>query len=163
MHTISDQIKKTPSTQALLDRSDDDAPLTTDMGSEADIPHQKGTLPAPVTCIDYDDKTLRIWDERYKSLRGFAHYVGHCLILGWIECSRISAWLWRKSWTAEVCSFAFALVSLMGLVLVLSKHQGKPIPEWPQLITINSVVSLFALFMRIGVGVVLAEGKICRK
>jgi hypothetical protein len=77
---------------------------------------------------------------------------------GWKECLRLSAWFWTQSWTAEVSSFAFALMSLMGLVLVLSRHQAKPLPERPQLITINPIVLLFASFMRVGIGVVLAEG-----
>jgi hypothetical protein len=65
---------------------------------------------------------------------------------------------WSNSWTAETCSFAFSLLTFTGLVTMLLVHQNRPIPEWPQIISINSIVSLFALFMRTGVGLVLAEG-----
>ena len=41
---------------------------------------------------------------------------------------------------------------------MLLAHQNKPIPEWPQIVSINSIVSLLSLFMRTGVGLVLAEG-----
>lgn len=63
-----------------------------------------------------------------------------------------------KGWTAETCSYLFAVLSLLGLVATLYAHQNKPLPEWPQLITVNSIVSLFSLLMRAGVGLVLAEG-----
>ena len=65
---------------------------------------------------------------------------------------------WKKSWTVETFSFIFSVLTLAGLVATLSTHQGKPLPKWPQLITINSVLSLFSLIMRTGVTVVLAEG-----
>jgi hypothetical protein len=65
---------------------------------------------------------------------------------------------WKKSWTAETSSFIFSVLVLAGLVVTLFVHQGKPLPKWPQLITINSVLSLFSLLMRTGVSVVLAEG-----
>jgi hypothetical protein len=65
---------------------------------------------------------------------------------------------WKRSWTAETFSFVFSVLTLAGLVAILSAHQGKPLPNWPQLITINSVLSLFSLLMRTGVSVILAEG-----
>lgn len=64
----------------------------------------------------------------------------------------------KKSWTVETFSFIFSILTLAGLIATLSAHQGKPLPKWPQLITINSVLSLFSLIMRTGVTVVLAEG-----
>jgi hypothetical protein len=53
--------------------------------------------------------------------------------------------LFQKGWTAETCSCILA-------------HQNKPMPEWPQIVSINSIISLFALLMRAGVGTVLTEG-----
>jgi hypothetical protein len=86
----------------------------------------------------------------------------------------IADWVWDTSanilqlrttgegWTAETCSYVFAVLSLLGLVATLFAHQNKPLPEWPQLITINSIVSLFSLLMRAGVGLILAEGAVRR-
>jgi hypothetical protein len=65
---------------------------------------------------------------------------------------------WTGSWTAEACSYILAIIALGGLVATLLVHQGKPLPQWPQLVTINSIVSLFSLVMRACVGVVLTEG-----
>jgi hypothetical protein len=44
------------------------------------------------------------------------------------------------------------------MVATLLKHEEKPLPQWPQIININSIISLFSLLIRAGVGVVLAEG-----
>jgi hypothetical protein len=61
-------------------------------------------------------------------------------------------------WTTETCSYIIAILALGGLVATLLVHQGKPLPQWPQLVTINSIISIFSLLMRACVGVVLAEG-----
>jgi hypothetical protein len=63
----------------------------------------------------------------------------------------------KKSWTAETTSFLFFVLSLAGVVAALVAHQGKHLPDWSQLIAINSILSLFSLLMRIGVSIVLAE------
>ena len=62
-------------------------------------------------------------------------------------------------WTTETCSYIIAILALGGLVATLLVHQGKPLPQWPQLVTINSIISIFSLLMRACIGVVLAEGK----
>lgn len=66
--------------------------------------------------------------------------------------------LWKRSWTAEALSCIFALLSMLGLVATLLAHENRPLPQWPQLVSLNSIVSLFSLLMRASVGVVLAEG-----
>jgi hypothetical protein len=70
------------------------------------------------------------------------------------------AWLrfWSGRWTAETFSCIFAIVALLGLVATLAAHEDKPLPQWPQIVNINSIISLFSLLIRAGVGVVLAEG-----
>lgn len=65
---------------------------------------------------------------------------------------------WNGSLTAETCSFIISIIALAGLVATLLAHQNKPLPQWPQSVTINSIISLCALIMRACVGVVLAEG-----
>lgn len=63
-----------------------------------------------------------------------------------------------KGWTAEVYSYVFVVLSFLGLVATLFAHQNKPLPEWPQLVSINSIVSLFSLLIRASIAFVLAEG-----
>lgn len=72
---------------------------------------------------------------------------------------RSAARMWAVDWRTETCSYVVATFSLAGLVATLSAHQGKPLPQWPQLVTINSIISLLSLLMRACVGVVLAEGR----
>ena len=63
-----------------------------------------------------------------------------------------------RGWTTETCSYITSVLALAGLVATLLAHQNRPLPQWPQLVTINSIISLFSLLMRACVGVVLAEG-----
>lgn len=77
---------------------------------------------------------------------------------GWKVVSNASLRLWRKGWTAETCSCIFALLSLIGLIIMLMAHQDRPLPDWPQIVSINSIVSLFSMMIRAGVSMVLAEG-----
>jgi hypothetical protein len=83
---------------------------------------------------------------------------GRCITSSWNASTRALTRVWSSSWTAETCSYIFSLLTLAGLIITLLAHQSKPIPQWPQLVTINSVVSLFSLLMRAGVGIVLTEG-----
>ncbi|CAN9154066.1 unnamed protein product [Alternaria alternata] len=76
---------------------------------------------------------------------------------GYKRCGHAFAGMARRRWTSEALSILFASLSLLGLVATLVAHQGKSLPQWPQLITINSIVSLFSILIRAGVGVVLAE------
>ena len=65
-----------------------------------------------------------------------------------------------KGWTTQTCGYIVAILALAGLVVTLFAHQGRPLFQWPMLVTINSITSLFSLLMRACVGVVLAEGRI---
>lgn len=77
---------------------------------------------------------------------------------GWKRFSGGSSRIWRKGWTAETYSCIFALLALLGLVATLLTHQDKPLPDWPQIVSINSIVSIFSMLIRAGVSMVLAEG-----
>lgn len=83
----------------------------------------------------------------------------HPIGLGWKRCSKAMSRMWDKSWTMETFSYTVSILALAGLVTTLLAHQSRPLPQWPQLVTINSIISLFSLLMRACVGVVLAEGR----
>jgi hypothetical protein len=72
----------------------------------------------------------------------------------WSGVSRIFSY----GWTAEVATCVFALLALAGLAVVLSRFEDRPLPDWPKLVTVNSIISIFALLIRASVGLVLAEG-----
>lgn len=81
------------------------------------------------------------------------------IAMRWDHFSRPTARMWAVGWKTETCSYIVAVLALVGLVATLSAHQGRPLPQWPHLVTINSIISLFSLLMRACVGVVLAEGR----
>jgi hypothetical protein len=74
------------------------------------------------------------------------------------QCGHALASLEHGRWTLETCGFIFASLSLLGLVATLLAHEGKPLPQWPRIITINSIISLFSILIRAAIGVILAEG-----
>jgi hypothetical protein len=77
---------------------------------------------------------------------------------GWRRGPHSMRRIWNRSWTAETLSFIVSILTLAGLIATLLAHQHRPLPQWPRLVNINSIISLFSLLMRSCVGVVLAEG-----
>ena len=94
----------------------------------------------------------------YSKFIDVLHRITRAIASSWKACVCTGRVLWRKSWTSETCSYIIATLALAGLVATLLVHQNKPLPQWPQLVTINSIISLYSLLMRACVGVVLAEG-----
>jgi hypothetical protein len=74
------------------------------------------------------------------------------------QCGHALAPLRRGRWTLETYSFVFALLSLLDLVATLLAHQGKLLLQWPRIIIINSIISLFSILIRAAIGVIFAEG-----
>jgi hypothetical protein len=97
----------------------------------------------------------RLFDAKFINV---LRTIARAIASSWKACVRTGKNLWRKSWTAETCSYIVSTLALAGLVATLLAHQNKPLPQWPQLVTINSIISLYSLLMRACVGVVLAEG-----
>ena len=50
-----------------------------------------------------------------------------------------------------------SLISFLAIVVLLRTHEGRPLPEWPFSITINSLVSVFASIMSATMLVSVAE------
>jgi hypothetical protein len=63
--------------------------------------------------------------------------------LGWKRVVQVADRTWGGSWRTETYSFIISITALVGLVTTLLAHQNKPLPQWPQLVTINSIISLF--------------------
>ena len=81
-----------------------------------------------------------------------------CIASSCTKCTKAIYRPWNRGWTIETTSSIFSVLSLANPVTTLVAHQDKPQPNWPQLISINSIVSLFSLPMRTGASMVLAEG-----
>lgn len=67
--------------------------------------------------------------------------------------------LWQESWTPEIVSCVLSILSLVAIVIVLALYQNQPIPNWPRLITINSLLSIFSTLLKIGIALPLSQGK----
>ena len=87
-------------------------------------------------------------------------YLGLWITTCWQRIASFCTSLWSTRWTAEACSYVISLLAFGGLFTTLMAHQARPLPQWPQLVTINSIVSLFSLLIRASVGLILAEGKL---
>lgn len=40
------------------------------------------------------------------------------------------------------------LSALMSIILILALHQGRPLPDWPFAITLNSLVSIMVVILK---------------
>lgn len=67
--------------------------------------------------------------------------------------SRFETDWWMKELGALLLSFS----SLLCIILILRIHEGRPLPDWPLSITINSLVSIFSTIMGMTLVVPLAE------
>ena len=65
---------------------------------------------------------------------------------------------WEDKWALEIFCCIFALLNLVAIIIVLVAQQNKPIPQWPGLISINSLISVFTALMKAAMMVPVAEG-----
>ena len=47
-------------------------------------------------------------------------------------------------WLPEIASFLFALLALVAIVILLAARKDKPLPNWPSVLNINSLVAIFS-------------------
>ena len=50
-------------------------------------------------------------------------------------------------WIKEIGAMLISILSLLCIVVILRIHEGRPLPDWPFSITINSLVSIFSTIM----------------
>ncbi|KAL6716055.1 hypothetical protein ACLMJK_007017 [Lecanora helva] len=63
-----------------------------------------------------------------------------------------------RNWWLEIgACFTFTL-ALSAIVLTLRPHQGKPLPQWPFSISINSLISIYVVVLKAAILFVAAEG-----
>ena len=51
-------------------------------------------------------------------------------------------------WIWEISATIISLLSLMATALILYIHQGRPLPNWPYSMTINSMIAVFSTIMK---------------
>jgi hypothetical protein len=71
--------------------------------------------------------------------------------------------LWHYAWTIELLSLLLAGIALGAIVITLFVHHDKPQPQWPKLISINTLVSIFTAILHAALLVPVAEGELFTK
>lgn len=64
-----------------------------------------------------------------------------------------------RPWLLEVTSLLVAWVALTAIIVTLAVHQGRPLPQWPQLISINSLIAIFTAILKASLIMPVAEGE----
>lgn len=66
-------------------------------------------------------------------------------------------WSVGKHWLPETASLVFALSVFVAIVVLLATRQGKPQPDWPSLLNINTLLSIFTTLLRVSILFPVAE------
>ena len=53
-----------------------------------------------------------------------------------------------RLWIFEILSLLLALAALAAIVITLELHHDRPLPRWPSLISINSLISIFTTILK---------------
>lgn len=63
-----------------------------------------------------------------------------------------------RYWLLECFCLVLALLAFAAIIIVLAVHQNKPLPKWPSLISINSLVAIFTAVLKTALMVPVVEG-----
>lgn len=55
---------------------------------------------------------------------------------------------WADQWAFEIINCVLALCCLVSIVVILTIHRNRPLPQWPLNISINSLVSVFTAIIK---------------
>lgn len=67
-------------------------------------------------------------------------------------------WIWSV-WWVEMFSSVLALECISAIVIILSVYRGQPLPNWPKLISISSLIAVFTAVFKAALILPVAEGK----
>jgi hypothetical protein len=69
-----------------------------------------------------------------------------------ILCLMADLWVW------EILSCVLATICLVIIVATLAVHQGRPLPQWPDYISINSLIAIMTAIMKASLMLPVVEG-----
>lgn len=72
--------------------------------------------------------------------------------------SNILTWIWRE-WLLEILACCLSLVPLVAIVITLAIHDGRFLPQWPFGISVNALVSVFAVILKGSMMLPVSEGE----
>lgn len=55
--------------------------------------------------------------------------------------------VWNE-WMIEILACGLAMLALIAIVTTLEIHNGRPLPQWPFGISVNALVSVFAVILK---------------
>ena len=61
------------------------------------------------------------------------------------------------NWLPEIISLLLAVIAFLAIVILLAVRKDKPLPNWPSLIGINSLVAIFSSVLRVALLFPIAE------
>ena len=64
-----------------------------------------------------------------------------------------------RTWAVEICASITSIIALVAIFVTLQSHNGRPLPDWPLGITINSLVSIFSVIFKSAMLLGVAEGE----
>lgn len=64
----------------------------------------------------------------------------------------------NRLWFMEIGSLAIAFIAFIAIIITLAMHQDRPLPHWPSLISINTLVAIFTAIMKAAMLLPIAEG-----
>ncbi|KAJ9616769.1 hypothetical protein H2200_000488 [Cladophialophora chaetospira] len=63
-----------------------------------------------------------------------------------------------RPWLPEVTSLVLACLAFTAIVVTLAVHQGRPLPRWPHLVSIDSLIAIFSAIFKAALITPVAEG-----
>ncbi|KAL8660013.1 MAG: hypothetical protein Q9202_006839 [Teloschistes flavicans] len=63
-------------------------------------------------------------------------------------------------WLLEIVSSFIAALALLAIIVTLAIHQGRPLPQWPHLISINALIAVFTTIFKASLLMPVAEASV---
>ncbi|OAP61129.1 hypothetical protein AYL99_03330 [Fonsecaea erecta] len=63
-----------------------------------------------------------------------------------------------SAWGIEALGLLIAIIAFVAIVITLTVHQGRPLPEWPHLISINALIAIFTAILKSALILPVASG-----
>lgn len=61
------------------------------------------------------------------------------------------------TWWIEITACVIGLISLLAMVVTLYPHQGKPLPEWPFGLSINTLLSIYSFVLKAAIPIAVSS------
>lgn len=73
---------------------------------------------------------------------------------------QLSSWPLRifQNWWLELLCCFLTIGALLAIMATVLPYEGRPLPNWPYNLSINSLISIYVVILKAAMSVVLAEG-----